>query len=331
MKVRVLVVAVVSLLMFSAIAHAQLRVASIEGFIYDENRVPVYNAYVELYDEIDRMIDRQRSTNSGRYIFRGMENGRYVVVVKPFGTNLLGESQSVVVTDPRLGNNNVFLDFRLRVDKRFVVKKPVLVGTVFAQDVPAEARDQYKLSLEDIDAKRNDKGMSELQKAIEIFPTYFDALTALGKMHVILKNYDKGYPLLIRAVDINRKCPDCFYSLGLAFYKLKEYPSAVLSAEAATQLQPQSPEYHFLLGMALRLKADDLPRAEKELLAAKSLFKEPDPDIYMELSLLYNKMDRNEDAAKALESYVKAMPDLSKEEKQGYKETIDKLRNAKSK
>ena len=307
---------------------AQIGVNSVEGFIYDDSRDPVYNAYVELYNEIGTLVDRQRSSNSGRFIFRGMPAGRYTITVKPYGTNLQEDTKDFEIVTTFNRSDSIHLDFHLRMDRRFTQQEQAIVGTVYAQDVPEQARNLFKEALDDLKNHKDQKAIGELEEALKIFPTYFDALASLGKKLILTGSYEKGYPFLLRAIDINSRCADCYYTLGIAFYKIDQFPAAIKAAEASIVLQPDAPGNRLLLGMVLRLNGD-LSKAEKVLLTAKSLYKEPNPEVHWQLSLVYNKENRNSEAADELEQYLKAKPDISDADKQGVRDLIAKLRKSK--
>lgn len=299
----------------------------IEGRVTDESNNGVYNAYVELYDNFGSLINRQRTSGQGRFTFRGMQPGRYTVLVKPFGTNLQEESKEIEVNNQATRSDLVIVDFRLRVDKRFRDDEPSIVGTVFAQEVPAEAKQLYKSGIDKIKSKP-DKALADLEEAIKLFPTYFDALTALGKYQILKGNYKIGYPFLLRAIDINKRCADCYYSLSLAFYKLNEITAASKAIDAAVLLQSQNPTIRLLQGIIYRLN-NDLAGAEKALLTAKSLFKVPNSEVHWQLSIVYNRLKRNQEAADELEQFLKADPDLNDSERVNVRNLISKLRNSK--
>ncbi len=308
---------------------AQLAIGlnRIEGRVTDETNNGVYNAYVELYDNLGALINRQRSTGQGRFTFRGMGPGRYVVVVKPFGTNLEEDSKDIEINNQSSRSDTVIVDFRLRLDKRFAQSVTGIVGTVFAQDVPPDAMRLYKTGVDEFQSKP-DQAKANLEAAIKIFPTYFDALAALGKAHIIQGKYADGYPFLLRAIDVNPKCSDCYYSLSLAFYKLDETVAAVKGINAAALLEPRNAAVRLLQGMIYR-QNNDFAGAEKALLLAKSLFPAPNPEVHWQLSLVYNKLKRNLDAANELEEYLKIKPDMKPSEKENVRQLIAKLRNSK--
>ena len=296
----------------------------IEGRVTDETNNGVNNAYVELYDNYGGLVSRQRSTGQGRFSFRGMGPGRYIVAVKPYGTNLVEDSKEIEIDNQYSRSDTQYVEFRLRVDKRFRPEETGVVGTVFVQDVPADAKRRYQSGIQ---AAQTDPGRSQadLEDAVKIFPEYFDALAALGKTLVIKGKYDQGYPYLLRAININARCADCYYSLALSFYKLDELAAATKAIDAAAVLQPQAAPVRLLQGIIYRLNKD-YKGAEKSLLLAKAASRRSNPEVHWQLSLVYNRLDRNEDAAKELEAFLKESEGLSSTEKEKVKKTIEQLR-----
>jgi tetratricopeptide (TPR) repeat protein len=305
-----------------------LSINRIEGRVVDQSNAGVNNAYVELYDTYGSMVARQRSTEDGRFSFRGMAAGQYTVSVKPFGTNLKEDTKDIEVNNQYSRSDTVQVEFRLMPDKRFQSSIPSVVGTIFAQDVPPDAERRYKVGIESFESKP-EQALLDLQEAIKLFPRYFNALAALGKAYIVRGKYETGYPYLLTAIDVNTRCGDCYYSLAIAFYKLNQLPAATKAIDAAVLLQPGTPAVYLLQGIIYRLN-NDLLAAEKSLLTAKTLFKEPNPEVHWQLSLVYNRLKRNKEAADQLELYLKAKPDINKEEKESVLKLIAKLRDSKS-
>ncbi len=305
----------------------QIGLNRIEGRVMDETNNGVDNVYVELYDNYGSLIARQRSTGQGRFSFRGMRQGRYVISVKPFGTNLKEDSKEIEINNQSSRSDTVMVDFRLRPDRQFKQTDAGIVGTIFAQEVPEDAKRLYRSGVDEVQSKP-DKARDDFKAAIKLFPNYFDALAALGKANIIQGKYADGYPYLLRAIDVNSRCSDCYYSLSLAFYKLNELVAAIKAVDAAAILQPKSGPVRLLQGMIYR-NNDDLAGAEKALLLAKSLFTDPNPEVHWQLSNVYNRQKRNQEAADELELYIKAKSDMSATEKAGVRDLIVKLRKTK--
>ena len=285
--------------------------ARIEGQVFDESHKPLENVYVELLNETNSMMANKKTDGSGRFTFSGIASiGRFQVKVLPIGKDLMGETREVEITGGLSGGSNdvIFVEFVLHPDKRFakpVPEKPP--EAVFVQEIPPEAKRAYALGVGFLD-KNDPSGATDLERAIAMFPTYFDALSRLGKEYLIRSDFEKAYPYLIRAIDVNPRSYSSFYGLGYAFYKLNKIPAGLKAAQACTILSPESDSARLLYGTLLRLDIN-FPEAEKELVKARTLSKKPNPEIHWQLSLLFNRMKRNKETVTELETFLKLSPD----------------------
>src|SRR5215510_538954 len=59
----------------------------INGTVFGESGRPVPDVYVELLDDVNSTLARSKTTQSGRFSFSNLVNGRYVVRVLPYGTD----------------------------------------------------------------------------------------------------------------------------------------------------------------------------------------------------------------------------------------------------
>lgn len=302
------------------------RVNRIEGRVYDPNRNPVNNADVELSNDTGAFIGHTKTDFGGRFTFSAIPSGRYSIRVLDLRSNLLEQTQEVeLVNLTRVSSDTAYVDFYLRYDKRRMATTPASSpDSVFVQEIPQKAKDMYDKGVEDF-AKNPEKAYVDLAEAIKIFPTYFDALSLLGKEYVNRKNYEKGYPYLLKAIDINPRSSSSFYSLGYAFLQLNQIPAALIAAKATVTINSSCVDCQLLYGTALRTNAN-YTEAEKALLKAKSLAKKPVPEIHWQLALLYNKLKRNREAADELETYLKIQPDSP--DKKKVQDLIAKLRTS---
>ncbi len=298
------------------LATPPVMAARIEGQIFDESRRPLADVYVELQNDVYSTLLTKKTDGTGRFTFIGLSVGRFRVRAFPVGKNLLEEVQDVEIIAGLTGTTNdiIFLEFTLRPDKRFV--NPIVEKApeaVFVQDIPVEAKKAYTFGVSSLD-KKDTSGLADLEKAIAMFPTYFDALSRLGKEYLIRANYEKAYPYLVRAIDVNPRSYSSFYGLGYAFYRLNQIAAALKAAQACTILNPESDQAHLLYGTLLRL-GNNLVEAEKELLKAKTLGKRPNAETHWQLALLYNHLNRNKEAVAELEIYLKLAPDTPDKKK----------------
>ncbi|MDQ4121270.1 MAG: tetratricopeptide repeat protein [Acidobacteriota bacterium] len=304
---------------------------TISGVVFDATgRQPISNIYVELQNEVYSNLGRVRTDGSGRFMFTGISSGTFRVRVIPIGTNYLEETQEATIHNftrgGRSSSDRVFLEFNLRLDKRKVKSgSPGAASTIFVQaNLPENAREAYEKGAELLDDKK-DAGLDNLKKAIEIFPTYYDALNRLGVEYAKRGKYVEAAPFLIKAIEVNQRSFESFYWLGIASHNLKHPKEAMEALRAATILNPQSINAQLWYGIVLRLDGS-YELSEKALQQAKTLAKEtPVSEIHWQLGLLYNNMKRYQDAANELEAFLKLQPNSRDAEK--IKNLIGQLRS----
>lgn len=304
---------------------------SISGLVFDATgRQPVSNIYVELQNEVYSNLARVRTDGSGRFMFNGLSSGKFRVKVVPMGTNYLEETQEAEILNfsrgGRPSSDRVFLEFYLRLDKSKVkTGSPGAGSAVFVQsNLPEDAQKSYEKGVELLDNKK-DAGLDNLKKAIEIFPTYYDALNRLGFEYAQRGKYIEAATYLIKAIEVNQRSFQSFYWLGIASHNLKHPKEATEAFRAATILNPQSINAQLWYGIVLRLDGSN-ELAEKALQQAKTLAKEtPVAEIHWQLGLLYNKIARYQDAANELEAFLKLQPNSRDADK--IKNLIGQLRS----
>ena len=303
---------------------------SISGFVYDSNRNPVPDVYVELMNDVYSTLGRVKTDGSGRFSFNGVSSGEFKVKVLPYGTNFAEEVQDATIINFTIGStrtsDNVYLDFYLKLDKRKINdNEPGLNASVFVQDVPSEAKNLYKKSVSQLEKPKDEKiGLENLKKTLEIFPNYYDALNRIGYEHVKRGQYIESLPYLIKAIEVNERSFSSFYLLGLSAYNLKQIKQSVLAFQGATTINPQSVNAYLKYGMVLRIDGQ-FKEAEQALLRANTLSKNTGiPEVHWQLALLYDKIGRYNDAATELETYLKLNPNV--ENIQQIKELITVMR-----
>jgi Flp pilus assembly protein TadD len=301
---------------------------TINGMVFNPSGQPVADIYVELQNEYYSTISREKTGASGRFVFNGLPSGKFKIKVLALGTNYLPHEEEIQLMSISRGDVhtpvNEYVEIRLRLDKRKVnTEGGGAASSVFAQEVPEEARKLYEKGVNELD-QQNDSDLSNLKKAIEIFPTYFLALERLGIEYVKRKQYQAALPFLIKAVEVNNRSASVYFSLGLAAYHLKHFKESGEAFRAVTILSPQLARGHLWYGTVL-YRDGSFDKAEKSLLRAKELSKDsPIPEIHWQLGLLYNRTKRNQLAINELETFLKLQPENA--EKEEIKSLIAKLR-----
>lgn len=310
--------------------HGQMG-STINGMVFGPNKTGLSDVDVELLDELSRLIARTRTQGGGRFAFKSLSSGNYIIRVMPSRFGFQEQSQGVeLVSFGRGGgagasNETRYIDFYLQSAKPVSLAESArITNIVFAQEVPNEAAVLFKQAQTDFDNDKPDAGLQKLKKAIGVFPEYFAALDRLGEEFIRRQDLKTAIEYLSKAVVVNSKGASSFYLLGYSQYMTKQYDAAVKSLKEASVWSPQSPNAFLYMGMSLRqLKRFD--EAETQMKKAKELAKKRLPEVNYQLALLYvNDLKKYNEAVNELELYLKIQND--DHEKEAIKKLIKQLR-----
>jgi len=303
---------VCGIVLFSVVgSYAQAR-GSIMGYVFDMNRKAVARIPVELLNDFNSVIARTRTEDSGRFLFRGLAPGRYVIKALPLGTNLVEQSVEVEIT--QVGPQQALFEQKDIYLKARSSALPFKNAVVYAQEVPKEAEKLFKDGISDLDSGRIQTGTDSLEKAVAVFPNYFAALERLGAIRLVEGKFEAATEIFKRALAVNDRTFDSWYGLAYASYSTRKFSDAVSASEKAVSLRPDSTEANLLLGMSARV-LKDFPNAEKALKKASKLADGRSADVHWQLALLYGKdMNRYAEAAKELEQFLELSPDAPNKE-----------------
>lgn len=299
---------------------------TITGIIFGENRRPVADVYVELTDDTYSTLGRARTSGSGRYQFGGLSQGRYKVKVLAYGTDYMEQTKEVELVSASVvgaGATTEQVDFYLKFKESANTGPFAAPGAVFAQEVPSEAKKFYEKGVVELREKREKEGFESLKRALEIFPTYFQALDRLGTEYVVRGHHEAAYVLLTKSVEVNPRSYSSTVGLGLSQYYLKQNDQAIENLRRATTLHNKSANAHLWLGMALH-RAGKLDEAEANYKRARELSQNKLAEAHWQVARLYSDQKRYGESADALELFLKSQPDSRDAEK--IREMIRQLR-----
>jgi tetratricopeptide (TPR) repeat protein len=308
---------------------------SINGVVYNENRRPAAEMYVELLDDLERYIKSVKTNSGGMYSFYPLRSGVYYVRVRTEGTNYFEQKERIQIgesnrtsslTGASTGSDTKSINFFLQINPRASNGASLTTGTIFAQEIPKEAKESFDSATGKLNDKKTDEGLTDLKAAITIFPDYHDALERLGNVYLSQENYIDAEAIFHKLVEINPKNGNGYFSLGTAEYKLQKREEALISLSKCSEIVPTFVGSHLLMGIIYR----DLKRseaAEKSLLKANQLADSKEPDVHWNLALLYYyDFKRYKAAADELETYLKISPNAEKAKKDQVRGLIKSIR-----
>jgi Tfp pilus assembly protein PilF len=303
---------------------------AISGLITDTSNRPLNRIRVELLDDVEMSVTQTYTDSVGRYSFRNLSQGTFIVKVHTDGVHL-GQSVRVSLYQARSGGGGHYEQLDIVLKTRDDVKGPAIpanTGPAFVQDVPDAARKVYERAVKQLEnSKQTEQGVASLKEAISLFPDYYLALERLGVEHVKRQQYEEARSILSKAKEVNPNGASCLYVLGVAQFNLRQFPEAVESLNRSLLLASESPNAaltHFYLGLAL-WKAGKDGDAEAHLKKSYELGGNIIPaDVHMHLAQFYSNNKRYKEAADELELFLKQTPDARDAEK--IKNLIKQLR-----
>jgi tetratricopeptide (TPR) repeat protein len=219
------------------------------------------------------------SGTQGEFAFHDLEAGEYVVSVKKDGFN----SASVEVQVLRTGAPNIRISLHRTAPAPAGDVVPAAPISAHQLQVPHKARAAYEKGHRLLEDEKNPSGaIPAFEKAIKLFPAYYEAYTELGVANYRLdrateaeasfekavqlsegkyaeplyrladlyngqRNYQGAEPLARQAIALNDSSFNAFFELARSLVGLKRASEAEASALRARELAPKNPQICLVL------------------------------------------------------------------------------------
>ncbi|HVG28861.1 MAG TPA: tetratricopeptide repeat protein [Pyrinomonadaceae bacterium] len=282
----------------------------VQGTIYAPGMQPLGRIAVFLEDQTRARVGQSITDADGRYQFSRVVAGVYYIVVRPNDRQLQSAVYRIeLINSARSGTSSSVerADITLSAVAR-KAEAPPTAATVFAQDVPPAAEEEYKGAMESLAKKNNEQAVEQLKRALQIFPNYFLASQQLGLIYVEGEKFQQAITPLVKAIEVNPKASPSYTALGIASVNLGRPDLAEDALVRARGLDNKSFRVHFYLGLAL-IDLNRLDEAEKSLKEALRLGggnKSTSARLY--LASIYSKRGQNRQAIDELEAYLRENP-----------------------
>lgn len=274
---------------------AQLRGGqTIAGFVREEgSNEPVAGATVEISQSGNETQVKAFSRMDGQFVFRGLQEGDYVITAKKIGFDSASVTVSVVETPGEV-------TISLRRVAPGGVAGPGGPISAHQLQVPKKARAAYEKGYTLLEDKNKAAdSIPEFEKAVKEFPAYYEAYTELGvannrlgklaeaeaslKKAVELSDgqflqplylladlyngqgkYQEAEPWARQAIALDNTAWNGFFELARSLMGLKRVTEAETSALQARDLSPQTPQIYLVLGNIHALR-QNYPAAVQDL------------------------------------------------------------------
>jgi tetratricopeptide (TPR) repeat protein len=183
-----------------------------------------------------------------------------------------------------------------------------MISTAEAQQaVPATARKAFDYAHKLLDKGDMDGAITELGKALAIYPDYLAARNKLGVQYLKRKRLTEAAEQFKIALEKDPKYYNARLNLGIVLVEQKRYHEAIEELAQAVTLDSSQPAAHLFWGIAA-LDMNDLVVAERELVKALLLGGEQYSNAHYYFAHVYLKTGRREEAGRELTLFLKTAP-----------------------
>ena len=216
-------------------------VYEISGEIRTADNKAVENVMIHIESSTGALVEQGTADNMGRFRFIRLRPGQYRVFATANGLSAAPQSVDLSRASPRV---HVFL--------QLVPVSPTFRTTgnsrVIDARIPLDAQAAMAKGRTAAGEKKTAEAITHLQKAIQIYPDYYEAHRMLGQLYMDNSQWDKAEASLRQAVRIDPKAVPALSSLGEVYRREKKYEEAQKILEEALKLDKDSWESNFTLG-----------------------------------------------------------------------------------
>lgn len=300
-------------LLLAVFAEAQAP-PSIQFFMPDGS-LPTRQLRFSLESHDGRVVDIFFTDTKGKFLLtrsQGLRpNSGYRISIESDGLTFAG----TIVSFYHYGDSVYFVPVFLKPLTAEAVKPAGLVDLAELDSaVPKDALDAYNQGMRAFTEGRSDEAISEIGRALKVYPDYFRALNDLGVILLKLNRLDEAAQAFERA---SRLAPRVYYprlNLGVIKTRQSKYKEAVALLEQLHQENPALVEIRLPLADALMAEGK-LNQAEPHLRAAVAddrLDRGSSGHAHYLLGLLLNRKERFEEAVTELAKATKILPNSAR-------------------
>lgn len=276
---------------------------TVEGHVVTQDgRTPVASARVTLYSVKGMAVANQVTSDDGLFVFSDLPSGVYNITVSHPAYQEQNYSLDISVIAPR--------DVRIALVPR---QGPPIPATqqmrplpVWATRIPEEARKKYEAGTRELQRGKNQPAVEALLKAVELYPEYAAAHSALGMAYLALRKQKEAQDAFATALKVDDHLPEACIGMASVHNAAQRFAEALPLLQRALAMVPQQWRVHYELGQA-HLGLEDFPQAEQNLLEARKLY----PAFARTHLLLINVLALQEKlpaTLAAMDEYLKRFP-----------------------
>lgn len=247
------------------------------------------------------LLEQTTTDSVGRFRFTRLRRGQYIVVFRAQGFR--EEKQQVEISQ---FNRRAQVMVDLKPETTATAAAARQPAALLDARVPAEARKEYEKARAALDEHKPERGIQHLERAVRIYPEFFDAQLLIGTTHMDAQQWEKAEKALRRALELNASATAAMVSLGEVERRQKKYTDAEKLLLRAVELDDQSWQAHYTLGRVY-WERNDIPRAGRHI--GRTLELEPDlPEAHLLGGNIFMRAGLPANALIEYEEYLRLAP-----------------------
>jgi len=209
---------------------------------------PARDVQVRLERFSGGLVDQISTDTRGRFRFANLQRGYYKVIINTPGFGPTQQDADLTLLF------KTYLVFTLNSTAARSGASPGV--DVIDARIPPNARQEYARGREAL-AKKGDKdAVAHFQKAISIYPEFFEAHLLLGTAFVDLREWEHAESEFLSALAIKPDNPAAMLALGEVYWREKRYDEAEKILIEGLKLEEKNWHGHFTLSRLYWDKAD---------------------------------------------------------------------------
>ena len=283
---------------------APTRTFYISGSVRDSETVrPIEMIRVDLRKITGETVSTSFTRSNGEFVFTGLPNGLYIIVVEERGYEPIRES--IEILNSSRNGVAVFLKKPLEFP---VNRHPGAVVSARELALPRKALSAYQKGMDRLHDKKDPAGsIPYFEKAIAEVPDYYEAYHQIGMAHLRQEQNVPAEAAFRKAIDLSKgHWADPQFALAALLSNLGKFEEAEQVARRGLDTDSGSWYGYYELGRA-ELGLNRLEAAEKNLLEARSR-RNDYPQLYLHLANLHIRRRDYPALLEDLDTFLKLEP-----------------------
>lgn len=202
---------------------------------------PARNIPVRLEKFSGGVIDQINTDARGRFRFGNLQRGYYRIIINTPGFDPAQQEADLSLLF------KAYLVFVLSSTDTNTMPVSNLASVIDVR-IPASAREEFTRGRDALAKKSEQDAVGHFQKAILIYPEFFEAQLLLATAFMDLREWPKAESALLRALQIKSDDSTAVLALGEVYWRQKRYDEAEKTLLEGLKLEDKNWHGHFTLG-----------------------------------------------------------------------------------